>query len=240
MYLEKLRNKLRLWYWVIWLTIAFVLGIAGATIWEDIPSWKLIASMVIPIVLSSIGINAYWNHQFIEAIQLLIPVLERDPDQFIADFEELTCGKHVRKMVAGTYYNNMGTAYARKKCYREALSYYDKVNTKKLRSPEAKAVYWGNVALMHFYLKETDKALTIWEEKQAVFQRFPLGKECKLSPDLPLLVAHLEIRRLLTLGELEQAENRLNQLKEYAVKPSALDICAELEEQLVQKQNAHL
>lgn len=239
MRLEKLRKRLRIGYFVFWMVVSFLMGIISALFFEEPFTWKVIAALIVPVFLSALGINYYWNQQFVESVRLLFPVLDRDPDQFIADFEELTAGKHTRKIVASTYYNNMGTAYARKKCYREALTYYNKVNTRKLPGAEGKAVYWGNVALMRFLLEENEQALAILQEYASVFQRFPLGTECKNAPDLPLLVARLEIHRQMALGNWEEAETLLRHLREYAVKPIIQEGCDELEQLLAKKRSVN-
>lgn len=237
MYLEKLRNKLRLIYIGVSIVLAVFCGVASATIWDAVPTWIIILCMAIVIIILAVSINVYWNMQFMESVRLLFPVLDRDPDQFIVDFEELTSGKHVRKMAAVTYYNNMGTAYARKKCFREALSYYEKVNTKKLKGALPIAVYWSNVALMHFYLKETDKALSICEEKQTYFGKYPLGTECKNAPGLPCSLARLEATRLVAVGEYEAAETLLKQIRTYTVKQVLLDDLNELEAEMNEKRS---
>lgn len=234
MYLEKLRKKLRLLYISFTMVLAVAVGVASATIWDDIPEWKILTCIAIVIFILAMGINVYWNKQFMESVQLLLPVLDRDPDQFMEDFEELTSGKHVRRQINWVYHFNMGTAYCRKKLYREALSYYGKVDVKRVRGRLNKAIYWADLALIHFELEEYDKALDILNRQFRLLDKYPLDN--KVSPQLGFLIGELGVFQHIALGLASTAQELLEELLPYAVTPYQKETCEELAALIAEKQ----
>lgn len=201
-------KKIRVISWVIIILGSLVVGgVTGALEITETMKIGIVIVWLIFIFLIICNINLLWNRSMFKKVSSLSSILseDHDPDRYIAEINALLEGtkseqfRQIRLL-------NLGAAYCDKEDYRMAKELLMQVETSKL-APINQTVYWIDLALVHFYLKENQEACAIMEQQKDAFS------ELKDHQTLGGSLALLTISEQLAMGNAAEAKKLLDDLR---------------------------
>ena len=158
--MEKHRRLIRVLWFCAFLLSFLLLGVARAALALSnglfIGLWLALAVL---LLLSSLVINMLWYQEFVRSVQALSPLLDTDPDQYIAAIGALLKGKRAEANRA-LLRLQLFEAYSRKGDYRSAKAQLTALRPQKLKRLY-RLLYDLYLALACFHLGERGEALSI-------------------------------------------------------------------------------
>ncbi|MEY8353413.1 hypothetical protein AALB39_08645 [Lachnospiraceae bacterium 54-53] len=204
--MEKNKSKIRIGFWIVLIIISALFGgIMAALDLNDSIKKILTAAFLCAAALTSVTIDLMWYREFNKKLRSLHPILlqEHNPDHYISEINSLLTGIK-SPQVRSVLLLNLSAAYCEKKEYYTAKDLLLQINPRKLTGIN-KFVYWADLAYVHFYLQENEKAILILDQQKTPFSK--LGNNSHLGG----LLSILSIFRKLGEGDQPGARQLLEQ-----------------------------
>lgn len=218
--MEKNEKRIKRVCWTILILGSAALGAGQATF--NLSNFILIAWLSI-VALGSMTLNLLWYREISQKLNKINLILNEqcDPDQYIAELNALMEGKRSFQL-RQIHLINLGAAYIQKEDYEKAKSLLLQVKPSRIGKIN-KVIYWADLALAYFYLKEEQLACAIMEAQKNNFQQFKDDKQVGET------LAILAIFQLLTTGEKEKAKQQLAEARKQWESPRSMNDFAHLE-----------
>ncbi|MEG2177021.1 MAG: YcxB family protein [Oscillibacter sp.] len=196
--MEKHYTKIKVLCFCVFLTLALTLGMAKAAGLLSIPA---VCALYILLVAGALaawwGLEQHWYRAFCKQADALLPLLDENPDRFIAENENLLAHK-IFPQIAAVLRLRICNIYCDKGDYAQAQRQLDSINSKKTHGSQ-RAVYFASCAYVAFRLGETDRAIALSEQSQRALRR------SERSPQAGALIALLQLFLLVETGRWEEA-----------------------------------
>ena len=189
-------------YAVVLLLLLLILG-AGPIFGEYA---QIVFYLVIIVGGAGIAFYAFWFKNFVGKVNALMPLIETEPDQYIAETEELLKSKlpnNIRAMLT----MNIAVAHMEKDDFRTALKTLKGISGSTLKKANH-AIYFLNLAYVQIHLGQNQQALEIIKKYKKRFLSLPMGG------NLPRLITFVQIFEAMQDGKWEEAAENLNTAKE--------------------------
>lgn len=206
--MEKNKKKIRVIYWAIIILGSLILGIVTAALeWNDFMRKVTFISWVSIMGIGAFAINLAWGMEFTQKLNKINLILneERDPDRYILELNALMEGKRSFQL-RQLHLINLGAAYSQKEDYEKAKSLLLKARAPKIGIN--KVIYWADLAMVYFYLKEDEAACAIIEAQKDNFEKFKDHKQVGGT------LAVLSLFHLAAMGEKNKLRQQLSEAKE--------------------------
>lgn len=165
----------------------------------------LVAGWLALMIVAFVVTEMLWIRKVSKGADALLPLLHTDPDQYIAQLNELLEGVENPNLLQSRDVN-LAAAYCQKGSYRTAAEILEKLDPKNL-PPAQRGIYWADLALAQFHLNRKKAACAILEEQQQALA--PLWN----APKTGALLAVLGVYRMLAQGQQDQARTALDDLR---------------------------
>lgn len=149
---------------------------------------------------------ARWFKNFSKKVNAILPLMESDPDAYIAETEKLLEGKkpnNIRTMLV----MNIAVAYMEKGDYATAKQRLKSVNGASLKKA-SRGVYFLNLTYVLIHLGENAEAMELIQKYKRTFLSLPMGG------NLPRLIAFVQIFEEMQADKWDEAFARLKAAKE--------------------------
>lgn len=177
-----------------------------------------------------LAIYAHWFKKFAQKVNSILPLMETDPDAYIAETEKLLEGRrpnNIRSMLT----MNIAVAYMEKGDYVTAKEKLKGINGGALKKANG-AVYFLNLAYVLIHLGENEEALDIIKKFKKRFLSLPMGG------NLPRLNAFVQIFEAIQENKWDEANEQMKTVKEkWPNKVTGVDYTI-LENQIKEHKNA--
>lgn len=155
------------------------------------------------IFLMGLGLAFYvhWFKKFAQKVNSLLPLIEKEPDTYIAETEKLLEGKlpnNIRSMLI----MNIAVAYMEKDDFITAKRKLSSINGGALKKANG-AVYFLNLAYTMIHLGENAQALDLIKKYKRHFLSLPMGG------NLPRLIAFVQIFEAMQDGKWDDAAEQM-------------------------------
>ncbi|WP_077611913.1 hypothetical protein [Clostridium sp. Marseille-P2415] len=170
--MEKNKRRIRIVFWIAVIIVSASLGVFTAAFDLNASAKKVLIVIYLSIVaLTSIAIDLMWYRKFNQKLRSLQSVLlqEHDADRYISEINALLMGKK-SPQICSILKLNLCAAYCEKKDYSTAKELLLQINPRKLAGIN-KFVYWADLAYVHFYLHEDEKAVLILTQQKTPFSK---------------------------------------------------------------------
>jgi len=209
------------------LFLIFILLGAGSILGES-------GQILFYLLMFAMGIGlayyAHWFKKFAQKVNSILPLMETDPDAYIAETENLLEGRrpnNIRSMLT----MNIAVAYMEKGDYVTAKQKLKSINGGALKKANG-AVYFLNLAYVLIHLGENEEALDLIKQFKKRFLSLPMGG------NLPRLNAFVQIFEAMQEGKWNEANEQMKAVKEnWPDKVTGVDYTI-LEKQLEEHNNA--
>lgn len=189
--------------YVLALLVIFILLGAGSILGEN-------GQIIFYLAMFAMGIGlayyAHWFKKFAQKVNAILPLMESDPDAYIAETEKLLEGKrpnNVRSMLM----MNIAVAYMEKGDYATAKQKLMEINGGALKKANG-AVYFLNLTYVLIHLGENEKALALIQRHKKRFLTLPMGG------NLPRLNAFVQIFESIQTEQWDTAAEQMKAVKE--------------------------
>ncbi|KAF5084231.1 hypothetical protein DSECCO2_81000 [anaerobic digester metagenome] len=189
---------MRIFYLAALILLVVLLG-AGSALGANA---QIVFYLFIFIMGVGIAFYAHWFKKFAEKVNALMPLIESDPDAYIAETEKLLQGKNpsnIRAMLI----MNISVAYIEKGDFKTALQKMKSINGGALKKAN-NSIYFLNYAYILIHLEEHAQAMDIIKKYKKKFLSLPMGG------NLPRLIAFVQIFELM---QEEKWDIAIEQLK---------------------------
>ena len=165
---QKQKKKIR----VAGLVTIFIVSIMAAAFCDlefDNKATSIFVYLIygVAVLIITTIINVVWAMGLLKKIESLNPLLEKDPDMYMAELTDMV-GNPKSAMLKQILYLNRGRAYVCKQDYQAALSEFENMGDKIVLDPRRKIMYRIMLALCYLNLDRKQEALAIIEEQQGV------------------------------------------------------------------------
>lgn len=204
----KNKKKIRIAFWVAAVTLSALLGVATEALEiSDSAKNVLLIVWLGSMAAVSVAIDLLWYRSFNQRLKALQPILlkERDPDRYIQEISALLEGKKSPQL-RGVLLINLSAAYCEKKEYDTAKTLLLQIDPKKLAGINRLA-YWADLAYVHFYLHEDERACAALARQEKELLKFAD------HPHLGGLIAILSVFKKLAEGDKPGAKALLEQAR---------------------------
>lgn len=222
--MKKNRKKIRCIYWIILILVSMALGIGRAALELSDFTVKIIMGVWLAVVVvSSITIDCLWYREFNGKLKEINLILDEqgDPEKYIIELNALMEGKH-SSQIRQLHLINLGAAHILKRDYEKAKSLLLQAKPPKFGKIN-QVIYWADLALVHFYLKEEQSAYAIIAAQKNSFEQFKNNKQ------IGDILAILSIFQLVTMGEKEKAKQQLDKARKQWESPRNMSDFTHLE-----------
>ncbi|KXL53985.1 hypothetical protein CLNEO_00810 [Anaerotignum neopropionicum] len=192
------------------------------------------ADILYYVVILAIGVGgayyAFWFKKFAQKVNALLPLIETEPDTYIAETEKLLEGRlptNIRSMLI----MNIAVAYMEKNDFITAKQKLKRINSGALKKANG-AVYFLNLAYVLIHLGENESAMEIIKKYKKRILSLPMGG------NLPRLIAFVQIFEAMQEGKWAEANEKMKSSKEsWPDRVTGVDFSF-LEAQLAKHENA--
>lgn len=167
---------------------------------------QIVFYLFIFIMGVGLAFYAHWFKKFAEKVNALMPLIESDPDAYIAETEKLLQGKNpsnIRAMLI----MNISVAYMEKGDFKTALEKMRSINGNALKKAN-NSIYFLNYAYVFIHLGENAQAMDIIKKYKKKFLSLPMGG------NLPRLIAFVQIFELMQEDKWDIATEQLKIARE--------------------------
>ncbi len=189
--------------YILFLLLVLVIFGAGSVLGEN-------ANLLYYGVILVIGVGgayyAFWFKKFAQKVNSLMPLIETDPDTYIAETEKLLQGRltsNIRSMLI----MNIAVAYMEKGDFVTAKQKIKSINGGALKKANA-GVYFLNYAYVLIHLEENELAMEILRKYKKQIFSLPMGG------NLPRLMAFVQIFQAMQEGKWDEANEKMRSSKE--------------------------
>ncbi|SEL78089.1 hypothetical protein SAMN04487770_11757 [Butyrivibrio sp. ob235] len=165
---QKQKKKIR----VVGLVTIFVVSIMAAAFCDlefDNKATSILVYLIygVAVLIITTIINVVWAMGLLKKIESLNPLLEKDPDMYMAELTDMI-GNPKSAILKQILHLNRGRAYVCKQKYQAALSEFENIGDKIVLDPRRKIMYRIMLALCYMNLDRKQEAMSIIEEQQGV------------------------------------------------------------------------
>jgi len=199
---QRRKSEMKMLYVLALLAMFILLG-AGGILGNN-------GQIVFYLIMFAMGLGlayyAHWFKKFAQKVNAILPLMESDPDAYIAETEKLLEGKrpnNIRSMLT----MNIAVAYMEKGDYVTAKQKLRGINGGALKKANG-AVYFLNLAYVMIHLGENEQALDLIKKYKKRFLSLPMGG------NLPRLNAFVQIFESIQEGRWDDANEQMKAVKE--------------------------
>lgn len=193
---------MRVFYFAALMLMVVLMG-ASSALGE---SAQIIFYLIIFIMGLGVAFYAHWFKKFAQKVNSLLPLIESDPDAYIAETEKLLEGRNPNN-VRAMLIMNIAVAYMEKDDFKTALQKLKSINGGALKKAN-NTIYFLNYAYVLINLGENVQAMDIIKNYKKKFLGLPMGG------NLPRLIAFVQIFQLMQDGKWDDAGEELRIAKE--------------------------
>ncbi|MDD3393555.1 MAG: hypothetical protein PHG19_02785 [Anaerotignum sp.] len=158
---------------------------------------QIVFYVIIFIMGLGLAFYVHWFKKFAQKVNSLLPLIEKEPDNYIAETEKLLANRlpnNIRSMLI----MNTAVAYMEKDDFITAKQKLKSINGGALKKANG-AVYFLNLAYTMIHLGENEQALDIIKKYKRRFLALPMGG------NLPRLIAFVQIFEAMQEGKWDDA-----------------------------------
>ncbi|WMI81326.1 hypothetical protein [Anaerotignum sp. MB30-C6] len=168
------------------------------------------SQIVFYLVMLVMGIGlayyAHWFKKFAQKVNSILPLMETDPDAYIAETEKLLEGRRANN-IRSMLMMNIAVAYMEKGDYVTAKQKLKSINGGALKKANG-AVYFLNLTYVMIHLGENEQALDLIKKFKKRFLSLPMGG------NLPRLNAFIQIFEAMENDKWHEATEQMKEVKE--------------------------
>ncbi len=193
---------MRVFYFAALMLMVILMG-ASSALGE---SAQIIFYLIIFVMGLSVAFYAHWFKKFAQKVNSLLPLIESDPDVYIAETQKLLKGRNPNS-VRAMLIMNIAVAYMEKDDFKTALEKLKSINGGALKKAN-NTIYFLNYTYVLIHLGENTQAMDLIKNYKKKFLGLPMGG------NLPRLIAFVQIFELMQDGKWDDAEEQLKIAKE--------------------------
>ena len=193
---------MRVFYFAALMLLVILMG-ASSALGE---SSQIVFYLIIFAMGLGVAFYTHWFKKFAQKVNSLIPLIESDPDTYIAETQKLLEGRNPNS-VRAMLIMNIAVAYMEKNDFKTALEKLKTINSGALKKAN-NTIYFLNYTYVLIHLGENAQAMEIIKNYKKKFLSLPMGG------NLPRLIAFVQIFELMQDGKWDNAREQLRIAKE--------------------------
>lgn len=182
------------------------------------------------ILLIILIVNTCYYFYKVKQIKKLMKLFEEEKYQSFVDQMEKLIAKTKVKTIKNIMKLNLGAGYIELKDPKKTLEIYKTLDPKKLSSKELKLVYWLNTMVSYFRLEDYKNFKIAYKDNGEILKAFENNKNYSNS------IQEVYILKAILDEDLDQAREKLEELKNKSTKAKSKDDYENLEKLINEKQ----